>query len=96
MADLFIDFAALSRVRHDMDGISDLLSRPVDAMRTRAAGATGHDGLRQRLQEFGDDWDYGIKQLGKYSAGCSEALENIRTQFEKLDQELASAFEDQA
>lgn len=93
MPDLFIDFDLLSRAQRDMEGISDLLRRPVGALRASAARATGHDRLRQRLEEFGEEWDYGIGQLGKYADGCSAALGNVRAQFEKLDTELARAFE---
>jgi hypothetical protein len=92
--DLFIDFDVLSRAQRDMEGISDLLRRPVDAMRGSAGRATGHERLRSRLQEFGEEWDYGIGQLGKYADGCSAALGNVRAQFEKLDAELCKAFEE--
>jgi hypothetical protein len=92
--DLFIDFDVLSRAQRDMEGISDLLRRPVDALRASAGRATAHDRLRQRLEEFGEEWDHGIGQLGKYADGCSAALGNVRAQFEKLDSELAKAFDE--
>lgn len=96
MPDLFIDFEVLSRAQRDMEGISDLLRRPVDTLRSSAGRATGHERLRNRLSEFGEEWDYGIGQLGKYADGCSGALSNIRAQFEKLDAELTKAFGDDA
>lgn len=96
MPDLFIDFDVLARARRDMDGISDLLRRPVDDLRASAARATGHDRLRSRLQEFGEEWDHGIGQLGSYAEGCSSALGNVQAQFERLDGELARAFEEKA
>lgn len=92
MPDLFIDFDVLSRAQRDMEGISDLLRRPVDTMRASAGRATGHERLRSRLAEFGEEWGHGISQLGKYADGCSAALGNVRAQFEKLDAELGKAF----
>ncbi|GLW50952.1 hypothetical protein Stsp02_66130 [Streptomyces sp. NBRC 14336] len=53
--------------------------------------AMGVPELAKRMDEFGDEWSYGIKQLTKFSEKASKALLNVKESFEKLDHELAEA-----
>lgn len=94
MPDLFVDDAALRRARRDMDDIKALMERPGDTMRSAASSATGIARLRHRLEEFGSEWDHGIDKMGKYAEGCGEAIDNVLTQFDTLDRELARALEE--
>lgn len=55
--------------------------------------AVAQDVLRSRLQEFGDEWAYGITKLGEFSAAAGEALTQVDRAFQKADQELSSALE---
>lgn len=55
--------------------------------------AAGHDDLRSKLREFGDEWDYGIGKLGDFSGGAADALKTIKDTFQDLDSELAKSFE---
>lgn len=96
MADLYIDMDALIRTRGNLDRISDLMKDPVGRMSEEASAATSIDELRSKMQEFGDEWNYGIGRLTKYTKGVGEALEQIRTTFTDLDQQLADVFTQEA
>lgn len=95
MADLCIDFDALERVRSKLADVEDLLKGPCKGMSDLPAEAAGHDDLRSRLRDFGDEWDYGIGKLGEFSGGAVDALATIKATFQELDTELAKAFDDQ-
>lgn len=94
--DLYVDFDALDRSRRTIEDVSDVLRRACSAMRDLPADAAGQEVLRRRLREFGDEWDYGIDQLGKFSKGCGEALRSAVDTFRDLDAELAAALEKKA
>ena len=91
MPDLYIDLSALERTRGDLTRVSDLLRDPVGHMADHADAVTEIGVLRSRLREFGDEWDYGIDKLGKYSGAVADALEQIKKTFSELDQQLAQA-----
>ena len=93
MADLFIDFDALDRVRTNLKGVEDLLKGPCKGMADLPSDAAGHDDLRDKLRDFGDEWDYGIGKLGDFSGGAADALTSIRDTFSSLDDELGKSFE---
>ena len=93
MADLCIDFDTLERVRANLADVEDLLKGPCKGMADLPADAAGHDDLRSKLREFGDEWDYGIGKLGDFSGGAADALKTIKDTFQDLDRELAKSFE---
>lgn len=93
MADLCIDFDALERVRTNLTNVEDLLKGPCKGMADLPSDAAGHDDLRSRLREFGDEWDYGIGKLGDFSGGAADALNTIKETFQALDTELSKSFE---
>lgn len=93
MADLYIDMDALSRTRADLDRMRDLLRAPLDTMATEAGRAVQIDVLRSRLEDFGDAWEHGIKKLGEYAGGVTEALDEIERTFTELDAQLAATFD---
>lgn len=94
MGDLFIDFSTLRRVRTDLNDVETLLAGPCRGMAELPAEAAGHAQLRDRLREFGDEWDYGIGKLGEFSKGAAEALDHIEKTFTELDGELAKSFDE--
>lgn len=93
MADLLINFDALDRVRKSLLDVEDLLKGPCAGMKDLPSDAAGHDDLRSKLRDFGDEWDYGIGKLGEFSGGAADALASIRDTFTELDTELAQAFD---
>lgn len=89
MSDLYIDNAMLQRVRNNLAHIDELLAKPAKAMEAVDVRAMGASELEKRMDSFGDEWNYGIKQLQKFSRTAVKALDKIEEKFTGLDQELA-------
>ena len=81
MANLCIDFDALERVRANLADVEDLLKGPCRGMADLPSDAAGHDDLRTKLRDFGDEWDYGIGKLGDFTGGAADALTTIKDTF---------------
>ena len=96
MADLYIDGAVLARTRDRLRAIQDLLTRPRREMGALPSEAVAQDALRARLREFGDEWSYGIGQLGGFSAAASEALHQVEQVFRDVEDKLTSALDEAA
>ncbi|MEV4786281.1 hypothetical protein AB0K53_12655 [Streptomyces tuirus] len=90
MSDLYIDGEMLNRVRHNLRDIDDLFAKPIRAMADIDAKAMGTSDLERRMDEFGDEWAYGIKQLRKFSKGAAKTLDAIEKAFSQLDLDLAN------
>ncbi|MFF7553914.1 hypothetical protein ACFZA9_13635 [Streptomyces olivaceus] len=91
MSDLTADYEVLNRVRHNLDHIAELMKKPGREMKEVTGYSMGVPELARRMDDFGDEWSYGIKQLTKFSEKASEALLTVKEAFEKLDDELAEA-----
>ncbi|MEV7789047.1 hypothetical protein AB0O72_27240 [Streptomyces sp. NPDC088106] len=89
MSDLSADYATLNRVRHNLDHIAHLMKKPGRDMENVTGDAMGVPELAERMDDFGDEWSYGIKQLTKFSEQASKALLKVKEAFEGLDHELA-------
>lgn len=89
MSDLSVDYAVLNRVRHNLDHIAHLMKQPGRDMEKVSGDAMGAQELAERMDDFGEEWSYGIKQLTKFSGKASDALLKIKKAFEDLDDELA-------
>lgn len=90
-SDLYIDGDMLDRVRQSLTNVQTILTRPGRAMAGIDWEAMGDAHLAGTVQEFGDEWKYGIEQLGEYSDGAVTALDAIRDAFDQLDTDLADA-----
>lgn len=91
MSDLYIDGEMLDRVRYNLGHIDDLFGKPIQAMADIDAKAMGASQLERRMEEFGEEWEYGIKQLRKFSKGAAKTLDTIEKTFTQLDLDLAEA-----
>ncbi len=91
MADLYIDGAMLGRVRSNLARIEQLLEVPAREMRSVDGRAMGAPALESRMNDFGDEWSYGIGKLGEFSASAVEALDKIQESFRQADVALADA-----
>ncbi|MEK8172265.1 hypothetical protein NKH77_32200 [Streptomyces sp. M19] len=89
MGDLYIDNAMLRRVRKNLSHIDSLLEKPAKAMESVDAKDMGASELEKRMESFGDEWDYGIKQLKKFSQNAVKALDKVEKEFSGFDQKLA-------
>lgn len=91
MPDLYIDGAMLTRVRGNLASIRDLLERPARRMAEVDGRAMGVAELEQRMDEFGDEWEYGIDKLGEFAESAVDALDQISQAFDEADTDLANA-----
>jgi hypothetical protein len=96
VSDLSADYEVLMRVRRNLDHIARLMKKPGREMEQVTGDAMGVPELARRMDEFGDEWSYGIKQLTKFSEKASKALLTVKESFEELDHELAEANKKQA
>jgi hypothetical protein len=90
-SDLYIDGEILARVRQNLRHITDILEDPMKTIREVGAEDIGVDELTGRLNEFGDEWDYGIGKINEYAGGAADTLESIEQAFTDLDLDLAEA-----
>lgn len=91
MSDLSVDYEVLNRVRRNLDHMAHLMKKPGREMEHVTGDSMGVPELAKRMDDFGDEWSYGIKQLTKFSEKASKALLKVKESFEKLDDELAEA-----
>lgn len=91
MSDLYIDGAMLERVKTSFKNIEDLLRGPGKAMKELDPSEVGPKNLEQRMDEFSDDWDYGIGQIGEFSGSVVDALQAIAHAFDEAETNLAAA-----
>ncbi|MFP3117564.1 hypothetical protein [Streptomyces sp. Iso 434] len=89
MADIRVDFAALERVRSNLRHISDIMERPGREMEHVNGDSMGVIQLASRMNSFGEEWSYGIKQISKFSGSAIKSLNRIEKAFTELDDKLA-------
>lgn len=95
MADLYIDAAVLQQMRENLASIRALLERPGRQLAVMDSAGVGPENLRSRMGEFGDEWSYGIGQLGKFSESAVTALDQVERVFADVDAKLAQALRPQ-
>ncbi|MBW1601187.1 hypothetical protein JJV70_03525 [Streptomyces sp. JJ66] len=81
----------LEQTRKDIKNISDQMKKPCREMEKVDGAAMGVTELEARMDQFGDEWSHGIKQLAKFSDVASEALAEIKKGFEEIDTKYADA-----
>lgn len=91
MSDLYIDFEVLARVRRDIRRIGDIMEHPGKEMDEVDGNSMGVTELAWRMNDFGDEWSYGIKQISKFSDSAVKALDKIEKAFDGLDDKLDQA-----
>jgi hypothetical protein len=89
MSDIYVDIDVLDRVRKNIKSIGDLMERPGQEMDEVDGNAMGVMALASRMDDFGDEWSYGIKQIKKFSGAAVKTLEKIEKEFKKIDEKLA-------
>ncbi|POX56417.1 hypothetical protein C3489_05025 [Streptomyces sp. Ru71] len=91
MSDLRLDDTIFADLRTTFSTISDRMEATRRTLRGADASAVGEGGLVEDVQEFADDWAYGIKQLGKHTHGAVKLINKIGESFDKLDVDLAES-----
>ncbi|EFQ83721.1 hypothetical protein HMPREF0063_11384 [Aeromicrobium marinum DSM 15272] len=94
MADLFIDADVIGRTKSRLTSVTDLLDGPCRAMRDLPRDAVAQARLRDKLGEFGDEWEWGIGKLGEFSGAASDGLGQILEAFSEAEDELKAVLDE--
>ena len=91
--DLSIDMGTLSQLAGDLTTIVSELEN-ADDNAGDAAEATGHDELRERVDDFADKWKIKREEMLGDVKTLSDILNQIVDTFTEVDTELGRALED--
>ncbi|MDT0343099.1 hypothetical protein [Streptomyces litchfieldiae] len=92
-SDLYIDGEVLANVQSNLTRITDILDDPAQTIESVGTSRAGVQALSDRLGEFGDEWSYGIGQIGEFARGAAETLRMIDQEFADMDLSLAEALQ---
>ncbi|MFF9300035.1 hypothetical protein [Streptomyces sp. NPDC014764] len=91
MSDLTLEDTVFESLKKTFSSISDRMEDARRSLRGADASAVGESKLVEEVQEFADEWGYGIKQLGKHTHGAVKMINTIGKTFGDLDLELAQS-----
>ncbi|MEV5813956.1 hypothetical protein ACFW4O_02640 [Streptomyces mutabilis] len=91
MSDLTLDDTVFHHLKTTFSSISDRMEATRRTLRGTDASAVGEAKLIEDVQDFADEWGYGIKQLGKHTHGAVKMINTIGDTFGKLDLDLAAS-----
>ncbi|KUN26574.1 hypothetical protein AQJ23_15575 [Streptomyces antibioticus] len=91
MSDLRLEDTIFEHLKKTFSSISDRMEDARRDLKGTDATAVGESKLVEDVQDFADDWGYGIKQLGKHTHGAVKMINKISETFDKLDLELAES-----
>ncbi|MET7390042.1 hypothetical protein [Streptomyces sp. NPDC005385] len=91
MSDLRLEDTIFEDLKKTFSSISDRMESTRRTLRGTDASAVGESKLVEDVQDFADDWGYGIKQLGKHTQGAVKMIDKIADSFGKLDLDLAES-----
>ncbi|MFJ7305709.1 hypothetical protein [Streptomyces sp. NPDC099088] len=91
MSDLRLEDTIFEDLKKTFSSISDRMESTRRTLRGTDASAVGEIKLVEDVQDFADDWGYGIKQLGKHTQGAVKMIDKIADSFGKLDLDLAES-----
>ncbi|GAB2500803.1 hypothetical protein GCM10027063_45490 [Promicromonospora xylanilytica] len=93
--DLSIDMNQLLTLSEDLKSITSELEN-ADGNAQGVADATGHDELRDRVNEFADKWEIKRGEMLENVKKLSGIISQIAEAFDEVDTGLAKALEDAA
>ena len=91
MSDLRLEDTIFQDLRKTFSTISDRMDATRRTLRGTDASAVGQSKLIEDVQDFADEWAYGIKQLGKHTSGAVKMIDKISESFSQLDLDLAES-----
>ncbi|MEU2994046.1 hypothetical protein ACPCAJ_26860 [Streptomyces griseoincarnatus] len=91
MSDLTLEDTVFESLKKTFSSISDRMEDARRSLRGADASAVGESKLVEDVQDFADEWGYGIKQLGKHTHGAVKMINTIGKTFGDLDLELAQS-----
>ncbi|MFC8799357.1 hypothetical protein ACFT2C_16605 [Promicromonospora sp. NPDC057138] len=93
--DLSIDMEQLTALKDDLKKITSELEN-ADGNAQAAADATGHDDLRDRVNDFADKWEIKRGEMLENVKKLSDIITQIVDTFKEIDSGLGKALEDAA
>ncbi|MFI6428354.1 MULTISPECIES: hypothetical protein [unclassified Promicromonospora] len=93
--DLSIDMEQLTALKDDLKAITSELEN-ADGNAQAAADATGHDELRDRVNDFADKWEIKRGEMLENVKKLSDIITQIVDTFKEIDAGLGKALEDAA
>ncbi|MGA5375433.1 hypothetical protein ACPCSD_30815 [Streptomyces griseoincarnatus] len=91
MSDLTLEDTVFESLKKTFSSISDRMEDARRSLRGADASAVGESKLVEDVQDFADEWGYGIKQLGKHTHGAVKMINTIGKTFGDVDLELAQS-----
>ncbi|MER6188316.1 hypothetical protein ACFWWC_15665 [Streptomyces sp. NPDC058642] len=91
MSDLRLEDTVFEDLKKTFSSISDRMEDARRDLKGTDATAVGESQLVEDVQDFADEWAYGIKQLGKHTHGAVKMIKKIGDTFGKLDLDLAES-----
>ncbi|MFE9767861.1 hypothetical protein ACFYPC_25630 [Streptomyces sp. NPDC005808] len=91
MSDLRLEDTIFQDLKKTFSTISDRMESTRRSLRNTDASAVGQSQLIEDVQDFADEWGYGIKQLGKHTSGAVKMINKIGESFSQLDLDLAES-----
>ncbi|MFJ6741376.1 hypothetical protein ACIQOU_21085 [Streptomyces sp. NPDC091279] len=91
MPDLRLEDTIFQDLKKTFSSISDRMETTRRTLRSTDSSVVGESKLVDNVQDFADDWQYGIKQLGKHTHGAVKMINKIGDSFSKLDLDLAES-----
>ncbi|MDO0926323.1 hypothetical protein QQY24_13145 [Streptomyces sp. TG1A-8] len=88
MSDLRLEDTIFQDLKKTFSSISDRMEATRRTLSSADASAVGESDLVEDVQDFADDWAYGIKQLGKHTHGAVKMINAIGESFDRLDLDL--------
>ncbi|MFF0189506.1 hypothetical protein [Streptomyces sp. NPDC005244] len=77
-----------SNASADIEHIGELMDGPSKEMDEVDGDSMGVSMLAARMNDFGDEWSYGIKQIKKFSGAAVKELDKMKRAFEHLDDKV--------
>lgn len=93
--DLSINMDDLRTLAEDLKTIAEEF-KGADDNAEDAADATGHDGLRDKVNDFADKWRIKREEMSENVVKLQGIIEQIADTFTEVDAELAKALESKA
>lgn len=91
MSDLRLTDAAVTSLRGDLRCVADDLSTARRRLGGHDTAALGAPKLVRRLEDFSDDWNYGLGKLADQVATASADLDVIEKTFADVDTKLSES-----
>jgi len=89
MADIDIDLGRLARTASTARTLKDEFD-DAEGFADDIGELTGHDGLADRIEDFGNDWDVAREELGEGLTSVADFMQAINDTFVALDDKMSN------